>query len=291
MRHGNHRYVVITPVRDEAATLAFTIASVAQQSIQPGEWIIVDDGSTDRTREIIQEAACKYPWLHSVHRTNRGFRKPGGGVVEAFNAGYAAIRTSAWDYIVKLDGDLSFDANYFEKAFEYFDDDLRLGVGGGSIYNLVEGEMYLERGPSSHVRGATKIYRRACWEELDGLWPAPGWDTIDEVKAQRLGWRTQTFPDLRVVHHRPTGSADGFWNVLVKYGRANYIAGYHPVFMFCKCIRRIVIKPYLIGSIGLAYGFITGYLQGIPQVNDPDTIAYLRGQQLGRITGGRSFRR
>ena len=285
MRASTTKYVIVTPVRDEAAHLARTIESIARQSVQPIEWIIVNDGSTDGTAEIIDKAAREYSWLHPVHRSNRGFRKPGGGVVDAFNEGYQAIQCTEWDFMVKLDGDLSFEAGYFQKCFERFEQEPKLGIGGGAVYNLINGRLYAEDCPAFHVRGATKIYRRACWDSLGGLWPAPGWDTIDEVKAQRLGWRTRTFGDLRLVQHRPTGQADGFWRVLVKYGRANYIAGYHPLFMLVKCGRRLVQKPYIIGSLGLLYGFITGYTKHVPQLDDRATIAYLRQQQLNRLLG------
>jgi poly-beta-1,6-N-acetyl-D-glucosamine synthase len=279
------RYVIITPVRDEAAHLARTIESVVRQTVPPAEWIIVNDGSADETGAIIDKAARMFPWLRAVHRSNRGFRKPGGGVVEAFNEGFAAIQHPEWNFIVKLDGDLSFEADYFQKCFDHFEREPSLGVGGGTVCNLANGKLWVEECPAFHVRGATKIYRRDCWDSLGGLWPAPGWDTIDEVKAQRLGWRTRTFRDLQLVQHRPTGQADGFWRVLVKYGRANYIAGYHPLFMLCKCARRLVQKPYVIGSFGLLYGFVTGYAKRVPQLDDKATIAYLRQQQLNRLLG------
>jgi len=283
------RYVIITPVRDEAAHLARTIESMGRQTIRPAEWIIVNDGSTDETGAILDAAAREFPWLRAVHRTNRGFRKPGGGVVEAFNEGYAAIRRTDWEFLVKLDGDLSFEPDYFERCFERFQREPELGVGGGAVCNLENGKLVVEESPVFHVRGATKIYRRACWNALGGLWPAPGWDTIDEVKAQSLGWRTRTFRDLQLVQHRPTGQADGFWRVLVKYGRANYIAGYHPLFMVCKCVSRLVQRPYVIGSLGIMYGFITGYTKGVRQFDDPAVIAFLRQQQLNRLLGGPSI--
>jgi hypothetical protein len=108
---------------------------------------------------------------------------------------------------------------------------------------------------------------------------------MDEVKANMLGWTTETFADLHVIHQRYTGSADGLWGGWVKNGRANYVCSYHPLFMLSKCLRRIPRKPFLIGSLGLMYGFLTGYLKGIPQVDDPKTIAYLRRQQLSRLLG------
>jgi len=280
--------VVITPVRDEEAFLPATIESVIHQTILPQEWIIVDDGSTDSTGKIIDGYARQYPWIRAVHRENRGYRKSGGGVMEAFNEGYAAIVCHNWGFIVKLDGDLSFEPDYFQKCFEYFEREPRLGVGGGVIYNVMpDGILKLELGgPKFHVRGATKIYRRACWEGIGGFWPAPGWDTLDEVKANMLGWITRSFPDLGLRQHRLTGSADGRWGNSVKNGKANYIAGYHPLFMLVKCVSRLCCRPYVIGSIGLLYGFVAGYLNGTPRVNDSELIRYLRRQQLRRLWGG-----
>jgi biofilm PGA synthesis N-glycosyltransferase PgaC len=289
MTSATTKYVVITPVRDEEAYLRFTIESMIHQTVVPQEWIIVNDGSSDRTGNIIEDYAAHYPWIHGVHRENRGFRKSGGGVVEAFNEGYAALRSVDWDFIVKLDGDLSFEADYFESCFDYFARDKKLGIGGGSIRNLIDGKKVLERGPSFHVRGATKIYKRACWDEIGGFWPAPGWDTMDEVKANMLGWSTLSFDDLYLTHYRVTGSADGLWGGIVKNGRANYICGYHPLFMLAKCARRLVRKPYIIGSVALFHGFISGYLEHVPQVDDQRTIRYLRRQQLSRLAGRQSI--
>lgn len=283
------KYVVITPVRDEEAHLRFTIESMIAQSIPPVEWVIVNDGSTDDTGRIIDEFGVRFPWIRAVHRANRGFRKSGGGVVEAFNDGYRALSSEDWDFIVKFDGDLSFGPEYFQKCLAHFEADFTLGVGGGSIYHIIHREEILESCPMFHVRGATKIYRKACWDAIGGFWPAPGWDTLDEIKANRLGWTTQHFPELRLIHHRQTGSAEGLWRGLVKNGRANYVCGYHPLFMLSKCVRRLVMKPYVVGSIGLLYGFVTGYLKRIPQVDDADTISYLRAQQLARMTGGQTI--
>ncbi len=285
MNLSQTNYVVVSPVRDEEAYIRFTLDCMVRQTILPKEWVIVNDGSTDRTGSIIDEYARQYSWIRVVHRVNRGFRKAGGGVVDAFNEGYQTIQSSDWDFVVKLDGDLSFQPDYFEKCFANFASDPRLGVGGGVICNVVNGIEELEKCPAFHVRGATKIYRRGCWDAIGGFWPAPGWDTMDEVKASMLGWTTKSFPDLHILHHRYTGTAEGLWAGLVKNGRANYICGYHPLFMVSKCVLRLVQKPYLIGSAALFYGFITGYLKKVPQVDDPETISYLRRQQLSRLWG------
>ena len=127
------RYVVITPVRDEEEFVSATIDAMSRQTLRPTEWVIVNDGSSDRTGDIIEQYAARFPWLHAVHRSNRGFRKAGGGVVEAFYDGYNALQSDEWDFIVKLDGDLTFSADYFEKCFAYFDAEPQLGIGGGEI--------------------------------------------------------------------------------------------------------------------------------------------------------------
>ena len=285
MSQATKKYVIISPVRDEEAYLRFTIESMLAQTIRPVEWAIVNDGSSDRTGSIIDEYAARHSWIRAVHRRDRGFRKSGGGVVEAFNDGYRTLSTHDWEFIVKLDGDLTFEPDYFERCLDFFQREPQLGIGGGVICYLENGAKTFEPGPDFHVRGATKIYRRECWEAIGGFWPAPGWDTMDEVKANMLGWTTRSFPNLHLQHHRYTGAADGLWLGLVKNGRANYVCGYHPLFMLAKCFRRLRQRPYLIGSLALLYGFLSGYLKHVPQVDDVQTIGFLRRQQLGRLWG------
>jgi biofilm PGA synthesis N-glycosyltransferase PgaC len=281
----NPRYVMITPVRDEEKYVEATVESVRCQTILPSEWVIVDDGSTDRTGEILDKIAAQVPWIRVIHRSNRGFRKSGGGVMEAFYDGYNTLQSQDWDFIIKLDGDLTFAPDYFEKCFEYFRRDPGLGIGGGEIHHDISGTMKVEENPRFHVRGATKIYSRSCWEGIGGLWPAPGWDTIDEVKANMLGWKTYAFKDLLLHHHRFTGTADGLLPNRVKHGMACYVSGYHPLFVMASCLRRLGQKPYIIGSAATMYGFIKGHFTRPPRVQDRPYVAYIRGQQLRRLFG------
>lgn len=279
------QYAIISPVRDEENYLEGIFQSVLGQTIRPAEWILVNDGSTDRTGEIIERFASEYPWIQVVHRANRGFRKSGGGVVEAFNDGLKELRCHEWDFLVKLDGDLVLTPDYFEKCFKHFRDDPRLGIGGGTIFHMQDGREMTEQVPQFHVRGATKIYKRECWEAIGGLWVAPGWDTIDEVKTNMLGWTSRSFLDLRVLQQRRTGTAESSWKDAVKCGRARYVSGYHPLFMASSCVLRLAHKPYIVGAIGLLYGYISGYLKNIPQVDDPPLIKYVRDQQMRRLLG------
>jgi biofilm PGA synthesis N-glycosyltransferase PgaC len=285
MQLATDRYVIITPARNEGLHLQKTIDSVVAQTLKPQKWIIVNDGSTDNTQQIIDDAAKQYSWIQAVHRPDRGFRKSGGGVMETFYDGYRLLSEESWDYLVKLDGDLSFEPTFFSDCLTRFDVDPKLGIGGGTIWGEVSGVLREESlgDPPFHVRGATKIYRRACWQAIGGLIKLTGWDTLDEVKANMVGWKTYSFPEVKLIHHRYTGNADGVWKNWVKNGRGSYIIGYHPLFMFFKCARRLPEWPYGIISAALWYGFVTGYLLQIPRNTEPDVVRYLRREQIRRL--------
>jgi glycosyltransferase involved in cell wall biosynthesis len=279
------RYAIVTPARDEGKNIGATIQAVIAQTVRPQQWIIVDDGSSDDTRSIAEQYARQFPWITVLPRADRGCRKNGGGVIEAFNDGYTHVVNLPWDFIVKLDGDLTFPANYFEQCLQEFIDDSSLGIGAGALYNVTPQGHQFEPHPWFHVRGATKIYRRECWEQIGGLWPGAGWDTIDEVKANMVGWRTRTFPAIPAYHHRMTGAADGGWRNNVKNGRGNYAAGYHPLYALARCVRQSFVKPYLIGGLGMLYGFIAAYWQRMKRIDDPQLIRYIRRQQMSRLLG------
>lgn len=279
------RYVVITPVRDEETYLPRSIESMVGQSVRPQEWVIVNDGSKDRTAEIAEQAAQQFPWIQVVHRTDRGYRKWGGGIIAAFYDGFHSLRCKDWEFMSKLDGDLSFEASYFEGTFKKFAENPRIGIGGGVLYHYEGERRVLEVNPTFHVRGGAKIFRRACWEAIGGLWVGPGSDTVDEVKANMLGWTTMSFFDLQMIHHRPTGSSWGRWGGIVKDGTISYVSGYHPLFMMAKLAAGLARRPYVVGSVAQAYGYVKAYVKRVPRVDDPELIRYLRQQQLARLLG------
>ncbi len=284
-------YCIVTPVRNEEEFLQDTVDCVTAQTIQPRRWIIVDDGSNDDTGNIADKAARHHDWISVVHRSDRGERRAGGGVMEAFSDGLKLLNEERWHYLVKLDGDVTFERDYFERCFDRFTADTRLGIGGGLICTLANGVLNPESklDPAFHVRGATKIYKLECWQAIGGLIQATGWDTVDELKANMMGWTTRTFCDLRVVHHRPAGRAYGIWANWIKNGRANYVAGYHPLFMLLKCISRVRQRPLGVASLGLAVGFWGAYLKGLPQIDDIEVIRYLRREQMKRVLLRRSL--
>jgi glycosyltransferase involved in cell wall biosynthesis len=280
------RYVVITPVRDEAAYLPVTIDCMAAQTITPAQWVIVNDGSRDTTREIAEEAAARYPWITVVTRDDRGFRQAGVGVVNTFYDGLATVTVDDWDFLVKLDGDVDIEPDYFARCLERFAVDPRLGIAGGVFHNpMPDGSYEEEKAPHFHVRGGSKIYRRACWDDIGGLIRMTGWDAFDEVKASRLGWRTESFPDIVVRHQRFTGAAAGQWDNWVKNGRACFIVGYDPIFIVARAAGRLARRPGLTSAAGLLTGYFGAWVQHEPRVDDAETIAYLRAQQRRRLTG------
>lgn len=208
-------------------------------------------------------------------------------MIEAFYVGYAMLREQVWDFVVKLDGDLSFGRDYFASCLTRFEAEATLGIGGGTIRRLEAGGLEIDSpgDPAFHVRGATKIYRRACWNDIGPLIRAPGWDTVDEVKANARGWSTRTFADLTLIQLKPTGAAYGQWRNWFKNGRANYIAGYHPAFMIGKCVKRAIQRPVVVGSLGLLAGYVSGYISREPQMNDKDAMCYLRRHQVRFLLG------
>jgi glycosyltransferase involved in cell wall biosynthesis len=277
------KYVLISPVRDEEQYIEKTLQSVVGQSITPAEWIIIDDGSHDATGKIIDKYAQRFPWIVAVHRNDRGRRLAGTGVMEAFHYGYEHLRDHDWQFIGKLDGDVGLEPDYYETCMRRFADESSLGICGGLMYCQGDGHLNADKHPMKHVRGAVKFYRRSCWEGIGGLIKSTGWDTVDEVHANMLGWTTRTLPDLKVLHYRPTGEAAGAWCDSAKNGRADYVSGYHPLFILFKCLRRSFQKPYLIKSVAHAYGYVSCYAKRMPRVENKELIHFIRKQQLKRL--------
>lgn len=278
-------YVVITPVRNEEEYIEETIRSMLGQYLRPAVWIIVDDGSQDRTPEILETYSRQVPWLTVVTRSDRGFRATGRGEVDAFYEGLECLETDQWEFIVKLDADLAFEADYFAECLSRFRDNPRLGIAGGTIVTVGRRGEYQESHPRFHVRGATKIYRHETWNDIGGLVSAPGWDTLDEIRANMLDWVTLTFSDVFLTQLRPTGSSLGQWQNFLKDGEGCYLVGYHPLYLLARCVVRLVRRPYVIGSAGLLAGYVLALVRRMPRSASPETIRYLRTQQVRRLMG------
>jgi poly-beta-1,6-N-acetyl-D-glucosamine synthase len=285
------RCIIISPVRNEGKHLSRTIASVVNQTVRPTAWIIVNDGSTDETGATADAAAAQHPWIRVIHRQDRGFRKSGAGVMEAFYEGFDTVANQPWDVLIKLDGDLEFAPTFFASIIKAFEDDPKLGIAGAEIYHDTPAGREIESAsdPVFHVRGATKFYRRECWQAIGGLVRITGWDTLDEVKASMLGWHTFRVKEALALHLKPTGAADGGWKNAFKNGRGSYIVGYHPLYMLSRCAKALGTLPPFVHSLGLFSGFFTSYFTKVERVQDEAVMRYLRNQQLRRIFGLRTI--
>ena len=277
------KYAVITPVRNEAQYIEKIINSMIQQTIKATEWVIVNDGSTDETAEIVARYAAEHPWLKLVNRVDRGVRQRGKGVVEAFYTGWAVLTHQDYDVIVKLDGDLSFEPTYFESLLGEFEANPKLGITGGGVYERLDGKNWVLDGSRDHVRGPTKVYRRACFDAIGGLVPALGWDGVDEWKALTLGWEVRSFPELKVYHYRVTGAATGALKSRMEQGYGAYYIGYHPLFVIARGLLYMSLRPYIIGGIALIIAYFMAWLRRQEQLPDPATIRYVRQTQLRKL--------
>jgi glycosyltransferase involved in cell wall biosynthesis len=278
-------YVVVTPARNEAAYIGRTIASMLHQTVPPQRWVIVDDGSTDDTKNIATGLTADVDWIELVSRRDRGHRSAGTGVMEAFRAGLARIEDTDWRYLVKLDADLEFDEDYFERCLEAFASDATLGIAGGKVHDVYPDRIVHDPHPDFHVRGATKIYRRECWKDIGGVIDAPGWDTLDEVKANQLGWKTRTLAEPPIYQLRPTGEAAGSWSNWVKNGAAAYRSGYHPAYVAARAGRRLMRPPSITAPTGLIWGYLKAVLTKPDRVDDPELLRYVKQQQWNRLIG------
>ncbi len=281
-------YIIISPVRDEEELIHKTIESVVHQTILPRQWVIVDDGSTDNTSAIVVSYQNKHPWIKLVSRKDRGRRVPGGGVVEAFYDGLKAVDIENWEYVVKLDGDLSFEPTYFEDIFSRFEDKPGLGIASGQTYLAVDGQTpRRESCPRTHTRGASKVYKRSCFYDIGGIMGRRGWDTIDDMAARGKGYDTRSFPELKLLHHRPMGilARKKSWvKNSRQYGEDYYQLGYHPLFMMLKCVKFMAIhKPFLLFGLHMGLHYTRFMVLKKGKIVDGDIVKKIREMQIKRM--------
>jgi biofilm PGA synthesis N-glycosyltransferase PgaC len=274
-------YVLITPVRNEEAHIETTIGAILSQTRLPKEWVIVNDRSTDRTEEIVRRYIAKYDFIRLVCRSGDGGRDF-AAKVQAFRLGYELLQEKNYGYIGNLDGDVSFDSDYYEQILARFSRNAGLGVAGGFIYERDNGT-FVPR-PFNTVRsvaGAVQLFRRDCFEAIGGLLPLKfgAEDTCAEVMARMRGWATHSFEELRVFHHRHTGGGSTL-RARLNQGRAEFELGNHPVFEGFKCLRRLAERPFFVGALFRLAGFISGAVQTRERVVDREFVRHLRREQV-----------
>jgi len=278
-----HRYVLVTPARNESAFIRKTIESVTGQTILPREWVIVSDGSTDGTDEIVTTAAEEHPWIRLLRLPPRE-RPSFAAVVENTETGLRALQE--WDYafIGLLDADVSFQQDYFEQLLDRFQQDPELGLAGGVVIDVgVRSEF---RRNEIDVAGAVQFFRRACFESLGGLLAIPegGWDAVTCVAARMNGYGTATIDELLVDHHKPRNCSHGGWiRRTWQLGQRDYVLGYDPLFEIVKCVRRALDPPVAVGSLARWFGYCVSALKRRSRRIPPPVVKQIRMEQRQRL--------
>jgi len=278
-------YVLVTAAYNEEAHIADTLRAVASQAVLPRRWVIVSDGSTDRTDEIVLEWASRYPFIQFV-RVDKSAQHSFAAKVHALRQGFACLTDVEYDFIGVLDADVSFEPDYFLQLLERFATEPRLGIAGGNIEQHVDGAVVPRVKDFNSVAGAVQFLRRECFEQTGGL-PAlqyGGEDAAMEITARMYGWQTRTFPELKVVHFGLVGAgAGGPLKARFKWGRVNFDLGYHPLFQLARAAYRVKERPYLLGSLAEMIGFAVGKARDRRPSIDGDVVRYLRREQLTRL--------
>lgn len=255
-------YAVISPVKNEMPQVERTLATMCAQTVRPLRWILVDDSSTDGTRQLISRFAASHAWIRLICLEQNAPRQTGSRVIDNFRAGLAELDL-ACDFIVKLDCDLELPEDYFAQLLERFASTPRLGIASGVYEELRGAQWQVIEMPSYHAAGAMKMVRASCFAEIGGFVASPGWDTVDEIKAQVRGWQTTHFRDISVRHLKDEGSGVGFLRMSAMSGEIHYLCGGGFVFFALKFLHRLVLgKPLILGSVAMAYGFTRCLLTG-----------------------------
>lgn len=284
------RILVVSPCRDEQEHVGATIASIAGQSLPPACWVIVDDGSTDDTPRILEEASREHPFIKVVHKTSKA-RRVGAGVIEAFCEGLASVELSGFDYVCKLDADLELPADYFKIMVEEMDREPRLGNFSGKVYlRLDDGRLVYERMGDENAIGAAKFYRRACFEEIGGFVAHAGWDGIDGHMCRLKGWiaKSEDREDIRIVHRRLMGSSHkNIWHGRARWGMAKWYMGSSWYYLLAVCAYRMAERPFVVGGLAILYGYFRAALTGTPRYYHPGFRRHLRAWELASLLRGK----
>lgn len=284
-------YVLISPCRNEADYMRRTLDSVVAQSLTPSLWVIVDDGSTDETPQILAEYTAQHDWIRVVQKPDRGHRAVGPGVIEAFYAGYDTIDPGDYAYSCKMDLDLDLPPRYFETLIKKMEGDPRIGTSSGKPYMRVNGALVSERRGDEMSAGMTKFYRRDCFEAIGGYVREVMWDAIDCHKARALGWIAVSWdePDLRFEHLRPMGSSQtSIYTGRRRHGFGQYFMGSDPLFYLATCIFRMAEPPYVLGGLAMAQGYFGAWARGERQLDDPELVAFIRAYQRRALRVGKA---
>ena len=273
-------YAVVTPAHNEAENLPRLAAALAGQTLRPAEWVVIEDSSSDDTDTVLRSLAAGHPWLRIVEAppwsAGLAAAPRGGRVVRAFSAGLEAVGPAP-DLVAKVDADISFGPEYFERLVQAFTADPWLGIASGTCYQD-DGEGWRQfYGTAASVWGAARVYRRDCLEQILPLEERMGWDGIDVVKANVEGWTTEILLDVPFFHHRLEGSReDGNWRAWAAQGEAAHYMGYRLSYVFARTIFRAHRDPAALSMLATFLGCTAKRRSRYP---NRDVREFIRRQQ------------
>jgi len=280
------QYVLLTACRNEASFIPEAIRSVLSQSLPPLLWLILDDGSTDGTADLVERLAKGKEWIR-VHRLERRAQRSFGGQYRAIMRGYEMVRDLGFDYLSVLDADISFeDADYFRRLLEELQQNPRLGIAGGAVCEKENGSFKERPGNAAwSVAGGVQTFRREVFEAIGGYLPLEygASDSLAVLMAKMKGWQVRSLPALRVRHYRPSSSADGQMRGAFHRGLMEAAFGYDAAFMVAKSLRRLTFRPRVMGSLLTLAGYFSYKLKGGRPVIPSEACAYLRRTQRKRL--------
>ena len=280
------KFLIITPVRNEERFISITIESMQKQKLPPYRWLIVDDGSTDNTCQIIRSYMKKNQFIEYLPIKNRGYRKPGKGVIDTFYYGYNSIDAHDYDVIAKFDADLQFPPDTLQKIADAFLNNPRLGVTGGTRYERKNDDKPFRKVlvPYGFVGGPYKFYRKQCFLDIGGLIHRAGWDGVDTVRANMKGWQTHELPSVKIIHLKPTGTAkgEGLKKACEKYGDVSYYMGGYFWYFILRVIGRSIHGRNYKTGLYMLKGYFRSLSQRLPR--EPRSFRhYLKRDQISRL--------
>ena len=278
-------YVLITPARNEEAYIEKTIQSVISQTILPKKWVIVSDGSTDATDDIVKKYLHYYLWIDIV-RTPERKERHFAGKVYAFDAGFEKVKHLDYDIIGNLDADLSFDESYFAFLLEKFSQDAKLGVGGTPFIEDESQPYDYSFTNIEHVSGACQLFRRKCFEDIGGYIPIKGggidWAAV--TTARMKGWKTRTYTEKTIFHHRKMGTGkSSLLTARFRQGKEDYYIGNHPLWEIFRTIYQMKFKPVIIGGLFLYLGYVKAFIMRVKRPIPPELVKFQRKEQMQRL--------
>jgi glycosyltransferase involved in cell wall biosynthesis len=285
---GIRDYILVTPCKNEEKSLPKLAESVVSQTIKPKIWVIVDDGSTDKTPDILKDLTSKHRWIQNI-RLNEKPRDLGIHLAEVYRTGfsnatdYCMERNIHYSYIGSIDADIIIEADYFESLIREFEKSSNLGICSGHVGNIVNNKVIWSEFRKDLPSGGARLWRKECFVDTGGYLRTCSPDSVSNVKAMIRGWDIRQFEDIKMISTRAYASAEGQWKGYKKIGANNYFIGYTPLHVLLKGIKMLYnSEGYSKNGVGLAYisGYFSEYIKRKPRIDDSEVIDYFKNKRL-----------